>query len=306
MDGYILRDKQEQLTLPAAAADKLLRSGQGDAALLYLALHRFGRGVTPEELERALPISRLRIDAAEKALQDLGLLPRPAHEAPPAPADERPVYTAQDIAGLLTDNEGFRLLVPQTEQQLGKKLRTADLQILAGLYDDLGMPADVIYLLVCHCVERARRQWGEGRRPTLRQIEKEGYRWAQLGIFDQSAAAVYLKKWAQRQDKCPAYMRSLRLPDRPPVEAERRYIDQWMDMGFPPETVALAYERTVFYKKDLNWRYLNGILRRWHDSGWHTPHQVEQGEKTGKSASPAKPDAPAGDKDAWMRRYIKR
>ncbi len=68
------------------------------------------------------------------------------------------MYTSQDIAGLLTDNEGFRLLIPQTEQQLGKKLRTADLQILAGLYDQIGLPADVIYLLVCHCVpERARR-----------------------------------------------------------------------------------------------------------------------------------------------------
>ena len=306
MDGYILRDKREQLTLPADAADKLLRSGQGDAALLYLALRRFGRGVTPEELEKVLPISRLRIDAAEKTLQELGLLPRPEHQVPPAPADERPVYTAQDIAGLLTDNEGFRLLVPQTEQQLGKKLRTPDLQILAGLYDDVGMPADVIYLLVCHCVERAKRQWGEGRRPTLRQIEKEGYRWAQLGIFDQNSASVYLKKWAERERKYTSYLRNLQILNRQPVEAERRYIDQWIDMGFPPETVALAYERTVFYKKDLNWRYLNGILRRWHDSGWHTPHQVEQGEKTGKSASPAKPAAPAGDKDAWMRRYIKR
>ncbi len=181
MDGYILRNRQEQLALPADAADKLLQSGQGDAALLYLALRRFGRGVTPEELEKVLPISRLRIDAAEKVLQDLDLLPRPVRQTPPDPADERPVYTAQDIAGLLTDNEGFRLLVPQTEQQLGKKLRTADLQILAGLYDDLGMPADVIYLLVCHCVERARSQWGEGRRPTMRQVEKEGYRGAQLG-----------------------------------------------------------------------------------------------------------------------------
>lgn len=159
MDGYILRNRQEQLTLPADAADKLLQSGQGDAALLYLALRRFGRGVTPEELEKVLPISRLRIDAAERILQDMDLLPRPVRQTPPDPADERPVYTAQDIAGLLTDNEGFRLLVPQTEQQLGKKLRTADLQILAGLYDDLGMPADVIYLLVCHCVERARSQW---------------------------------------------------------------------------------------------------------------------------------------------------
>ena len=29
MDGYILRNRQEQLTLPADAADKLLQSGQG-------------------------------------------------------------------------------------------------------------------------------------------------------------------------------------------------------------------------------------------------------------------------------------
>ena len=71
--------------------------------------------------------------------------------------------------------------------------------------------------------------------------------------------------------------------------------------------MALAYERTVFYKKDLNWRYLNGILRRWHDAGWHTPHQVEQGEAAAKRpAAAGKPAAPAGDKDAWMRRYIKR
>lgn len=307
MSGYILRGGQENMTLPAAAVESLLKRGEGDAALLYLALQRFGRGVTPEELERALPtMSRLRIDAAEGVLQELGLLPRP-QQPRPEPAAERPAYSTEDITALLTDNEGFRLLVPQTEQQLGKKLRTADLQILAGLYDDLGMPADVIYLLVCHCVERARSQWGEGRRPTMRQVEKEGYRWAQLGIFDQNSAAVYLKKWAERNRKYTSYLSNLRILNRPPVEAERRYIDQWMDMGFPPETVALAYERTVFYKKDLNWRYLNGILRRWHDAGWHTPRQVEEGEAAGKRpAAAGKSAAPAGDKDAWMRRYIKR
>ena len=305
MAGYILRGGQQNISLPADALDKLLQSGQGDAALLYLALQRFGRGVTPEELEKALPISRLRIDAAEQVLQQLGLLPRPAAAAVPAPSEDRPVYSADDISALLQDNEGFRLLLPQVEQQLGKKLRTADLQILAGLYDDLGLPADVVYLLVCHCVERAKRRWGEGRRPTLRQIEKEGYYWAQLGISDQTSAAAYLKKWAQREEKSAAYMRALHLPQRQMVDAERRYITQWMDMGFPPETVALAYERTVFYKRDMNWRYLNGILRRWHEAGWHTVHQVEQGEQGGRT-SPAKPAAPAGDKDAWMRRYIKR
>ena len=48
MSGYILRGGQENITLPAAAVESLLRRGEGDAALLYLALQRFGRGVTPE------------------------------------------------------------------------------------------------------------------------------------------------------------------------------------------------------------------------------------------------------------------
>ena len=247
----------------------------------------------------------MRIDAAEQVLQQLGLLPRPAAAAVPAPSEERPVYSADDISALLQDNEGFRLLLPQVEQQLGKKLRTPDLQILAGLYDDLGLPADVIYLLVCHCVERAKRRWGEGRRPTLRQIEKEGYYWAQLGIFDQTSAAAYLKKWAQREEKSAAYMQALHLPQRQMVEAERRYIADWMEQGFPPETVAMAYERTVFYKKDMNWRYLNGILRRWHENGWHTPQQVQRGEEKKPASQPSK-SASGGEKDAWMRRYIKR
>ena len=165
----------------------------------------------------------------------------------------------------------------------------------------------MIYLLLCHCVERAKAQWGEGRRPTMRQVEKEGYHWAQLGLFDQVSAAAYLRTWSRRRQKMGAYMQALHLPERPPVEAESRYIADWMDMGFPPETVAMAYERTVFYKKDMNWRYLNGILRRWHDSGWHTPQQVQRGEERKPSPTPpAGGEQGDGEQNAWMRRYIKR
>ncbi len=120
MAGYILRGGQQNISLPADALDKLLQSGQGDAALLYLALQRFGRGVTPEELEKALPISRLRIDAAEQVLQQLGLLPRPAAAAVPAPSEERPVYSADDISALLQDNEGFRLCCPRWSSSWAK------------------------------------------------------------------------------------------------------------------------------------------------------------------------------------------
>lgn len=99
MDGYILRNRQEQLTLPADAADKLLQSGQGDAALLYLALRRFGRGVTPEELEKVLPISRLRMTRRRRSFRTWTCcLDRPARHRPIRRTNARstPLRTSPD------------------------------------------------------------------------------------------------------------------------------------------------------------------------------------------------------------------
>ena len=299
MAGYILREDQPNIVLPAQQADRLIGRGDGDAALLYLCLLRADRGVTAQELQRRLKWSQLRLHAAETALQELGLIDRPPEQKPPEPTQERPVYTADDLTDLLTGDAGFRMLVPQTEEKLGKRLKTADLQILAGLYDDLGLPADVIYLLVCHCVTRSEERYGPGRRPTLRQIEKEGYHWAQRGLFDQESASQYLRDWNVRRSAMSRYMQVLGLGDRRPVESEERYIADWMDKGFPPETVALAYDKTVFYKKELNWRYLNGILRRWHENGWHTEEEVRQSDSRKPSRREEKKD------DSRMEKYMK-
>ena len=299
MAGYILREDQPNIVLPAQQADRLIGRGDGDAALLYLCLLRADRGVTAQELQRRLKWSQLRLHAAETALQELGLIDRPPEQKPPEPAQERPVYTADDLTDLLTGDAGFRMLVPQTEEKLGKRLKTADLQILAGLYDDLGLPADVIYLLVCHCVARSEERYGPGRRPTLRQIEKEGYHWAQRGLFDQESASRYLRDWNVRRSAMSRYMQVLGLGDRRPVESEERYIADWMDKGFPPETVALAYDKTVFYKKELNWRYLTGILRRWHENGWHTEEEVRQSDSRKPSRREEKKD------DSRMEKYMK-
>ena len=297
MGGYILQDEGKTVVLTADAVERLVTAGSGDAALLYLELQRLNTGVTAAQLMQRLRWSQLRLRSAEGELQRLGLLPSSAVQKPLDPPDEKPVYTTADLTEMLRGDEGFRMLVPQTEEKLGKKLRTADLQILAGLYDDLGLPADVIYLLVSHCVSRSERRYGLGRRPTMRQIEKEGYYWARLGLFDQESAAAYLKTCMQRDEQMGQYMRVLGLGDRPAVESEERYIRSWMDMGFDADAVALAYDKTVFYKKELNWRYLNGILRRWNEQGWHTAEEIRSSD--GKKPAPAKPETP--DLEKYMK-----
>lgn len=273
MAGILKSMGDESVTVSGAALRRLLERGDGDAALLYLALLRHQGLVQPRSLAGELRWDRGRIEAAEASLRAAELVSAPAAELP-EPADERPDYRQEDVTGALERDEVFRGLTAEVERKLGKKLSTPDLGTLLGLYDYVGLPSDVIYLLVCHCAERVSRRYGAGRRPTLRQIEKEGYFWARMGIDTQTAATEYLKKYAKRQAALPAYMRVLQMGDRVPVAAEERYLSSWQEWGFPPETVALAYEKTIMKCHELRWAYLNGILKKWHEAGLHTPEQV--------------------------------
>lgn len=302
MSSYILRQDERSYVLSSGQIDTLIQKGDGDAALLYLFLLRAENPPAKQELMRRLRWSELRLDAAESTLQQMGLIERPAEAKVLEAAEERPAYTSDDMAAFHQDPL-FEALYKQVQEKLGKKLNSNDSQILANLYDCVGLPCDVIYLLINHCLERAERKYGEGRRPTMRQIEKEGYYWARQGLFDQESAARYLRDYEEKRGKVAQYMKVLGLGDRPPVVSEERYIRAWIDWGFDTETVAMAYDKTVYYKKELKWPYLNGILKRWHEEGWHSAAAVEQGEqkKTQKSVKAADK---AADKNAWMDKYM--
>ena len=292
------------VTLTAEAVKRLLDRGQGDAALLYLALLRHHGNTPPRSLASELRWERLRLETAENVLREIGLIIPQAADL--EPADEKPAYQREDIIEKLEQSAEFRGLTAEVERRLGKKLTTPDVGVLLGLYDYLGLPADVIYLLVCHCAERISQRYGEGRRPTLRQIEREGYYWARHGVDNQAAAAEFLREYAERQGALPQYMRVLQLGDRPPAASEEKYLVSWLEMGFPPEAVAIAYDKTILKCHELKWAYCNGILKRWHAAGVHTADEIEQKERPVKKTEKTAPSKEGKDSAdvAWMRKYI--
>lgn len=299
MANVLVRGAEDPITLTAQAARRLLDRGDGDAALLYLALLRHHGDTPPRSLAGELRWDRSRIEAAESVLRELELVASPL--PPPEPADESPAYRDAELAEKLEADGAFRRLTGEVERRLGKRLTTPDLSALLGLYDYLGLPADVIYLLVCHCAERVAQRFGPGRRPTLRQIEREGYAWARRGIDSQEAAAEYLRKYARRQGALPQYMRALQLGDRPPAASEEKYLLQWQEWGFSPEAAALAYDKTVLKCHEFKWPYCNGILKRWHEAGLHTVGEIQRGDARPPESRPAG-DGPG--RNAWMRKYI--
>ncbi len=319
MSGYMLHlPEEESIVLSGPVARRLVEGGDGDAALLYIAVLQNKGSIDDEKLQGQLkwPLDRFRRALAALERQKLIALPgraAPADGAASAPParDQRPEYTRADMARALEGRE-FAALTGAVEDKLGKKLTTPDVAVLLGLYDQLGLPADVIFLLVGFCTERTAAQYGPGRRPTLRQIEKEGYTWARLGLMTQESAAAYIRKYQQGREALPRLMRLLRLGDRIPSPSEEKYLLAWNDMGFESQAIELAYDKTILKCKELKWPYMNRILCSWHQKGLHTLSAIQEGDRPApRNRKEAPPRRDGGGDDlqgdlARMERYLQK
>ena len=267
----------EILAMTGQAADRLLRLDSGDAALLYLHLLRHGD-------RTGLKWPEDRFQRALDQLQQQGLAPDRLEPPPPPIREEAPPeYATEDIAQALGDRAStFPALTDEVERRLGKKLSAGDLKNLYTLYDHLALPAEVILMLVGWCIEEMERKYGPGRRPFLSQIRKEGFSWARQGIDTMERAEEHIAKLTRLRSREVEVLRLLDIAPRPLVEREKAYIAAWDDMGFDDETIRMAYEKTVLKKQSMDWGYMNGILRRWHEKGLHTAAAVQAGDRDGR------------------------
>lgn len=285
------------LSMTTAAADRLIKAGNGDAALLYLHLLRRGGLFEQANLRQALGWAEDRVGTAYRALADLGLVQKDADLSPtPAPPEPEgpPDYTAADIARELEGTGAFPHLVRELERSLGKVLSSADLKMLYTIYDYLAMPAEVILLLTTWCVEETERKYGPGRKPRMSQLKKEAFVWRRLGVDTPEAADAHMGHLAALRDRERTLLPLLGISGRLPVEGERKYLASWVEMGFDDETIALAYEKTVLKKGSLNWAYMNSILRSWHQKNLHTRKQVEEGDSAWRKQNPSAGTRPGG------------
>ena len=171
------------------------------------------------------------------------------------------------------------MLFRSVERRLGKRLSTADLKNLYTLYDHLALPAEVILMLVGWCIDETARKYGPGRKPFLSQIKKEGFSWARLGVDTMERAEERIAALTRLRGREGEVLRLLDISPRPLVQREKDYIAAWDGMGFDDEALRMAYERTVLKKQSMDWGYMNGILRRWHEKGLHTAAAVRTGDR---------------------------
>lgn len=290
---------ERYIPVPLEDLDKLLAKADGTAALLWLHILRSG-GYSLGRASRELKCTETELVNAAALLRGLGMLWEPPERQEP------PQYTARDIARRAEDDPAFQAAVQETELALGRTLSTADLNALNAIYDFWGLPADVILVLVHHCVERYQARYGPGRKPNLRYIEQEARFWANCEVRSLDDAEDLIRRQRERDSQMGQVKELLQIRGRELTKTEREYVERWLSLGFSPEVIAIAYDRTVFSTGRLTWKYMDKVLQSWAEQRLFTPEDIERRDRRrpprqSGNAQPARSDQ---DKIEAMRRML--
>lgn len=292
----------EILCMSSQAARLLVESGDGDGALLYLALLKCGGEAAPAAALLRWPEERFR--SAWDRMSALGLLQpwaarhalgvvQPQGAQSSGPDDRLPEYTREELTAAQEREPQFRGLCRELEGMLGRVFTDNDLKCLYTIYDHLGFSPEVVLLLTGWTIRRERRQKNNPAAvPRMPQVQQAAFRWKRMGIDTLERAEEFLRREELVDQREWDILRAVGVSERrPAVGRERSFISAWVDMGVSDELIHMAYERTVFQKGSMNWSYANKILTSWHAAGLRTPAQVEAGDKPSRrtKAAPAQP-----------------
>lgn len=257
----------QEITLSQEETRKLLSAKSPDTAILYIYLRS---GNDPKDAAAELQMKQAHVDCSLAALRQLGLWQT---ERKTVIQGDRPAYSELDVISAADNDRDFRHIYGEVQHQLGRNLNTEEMKILLGFIRYLGLPPEVVSMLVRYCRERQNNK--NGRAPSLRSIEKEAYFWAEQGIDTMDEACAFIQRQSKRNSQMGQLKQALQIHDRSLTATEEKYAQSWLEMGFHTDAIAMAYDLACVHTGNRNWKYMNAILSRWHTAGVHTAAQVK-------------------------------
>ncbi len=255
------------ISMPTEHLRKLVSAPTADGALLYLYL--LGGGDLAQA-SQALAFPPVRLDIALASLRQLGLYDEPRQVAV---RQGPPQYQERDVLVKMEQNTEFPRLVGEIQRRLNRILTTGELKIILTFVDYLGLPPEVIGILITYCIQRDKAREID-RRPSLRSIEQEAYRWADMGINTLEEAASYIQTQMEKNTKIQRIFKTFQMGGRRPTAGEEKYMAGWLEMGFGEPEIAMAFEKTCLNTGGMKWAYCNSILKSWREQGLLTSGDI--------------------------------
>ncbi|MEE0931087.1 MAG: DnaD domain protein [Acutalibacteraceae bacterium] len=166
-----------------------------------------------------------------------------------------------EVAQRIAQDDGFAILVDETEKILGRPLTNNDTSTLLLLHDSDGLPYEVITMILYFAkaenkmkmkyIEALGREWGDSGIDTIEKAEEK--------INDIMMAK---ESWAIA---CSAFgLKNNNTPTKKQTEYADIWINKW---GYDEAMLHTAYETCMNSRGEFNLSYINGIIRKWHSEG---------------------------------------
>lgn len=180
-------------------------------------------------------------------------------------------YDSETLSKAIDGKSEFALLCSLAQDKLEKQLTKNDYSTLFYLYDFVRIPAPVICGVIEYCCGRDKK--------SLQYIYKKSIALFEDGIDSYDRFEQYLAERELVGTSIGSLRKLCGMGERMLTAKEERLFECWFsEWKLPFELVKLAYEKTVDGKGMLSFTYMNGILRRWHESGFTSLEDVAKNE----------------------------
>lgn len=187
---------------------------------------------------------------------------------------KRPRYSTKEINLYMEKDKSVKDMYLLAEQILGRPLSTTEITTIFSFYDWLGLPKDVVLMLLEHCASLDKTN--------IRYIEKVALGWAENGINTVAKAKKYIDKFLQAHAAEAKVKSILQIGDRKFTDTELKYVNTWInDFKASPEIIKKAYDITIMNTSKLSYPYLNSVLKSWFENGGEFKAKQTQKVKKG-------------------------
>jgi DnaD/phage-associated family protein len=169
-------------------------------------------------------------------------------------------YSSDEIESISQQNPELQFLISAVPNQLGRLITTNDCATLAYLYTGVGLPADVILMIIEYCVSQ--------KKGNMNYIQKMALGWADEEINTHEKAEEKIKRLEYYNSYEGKVKSVLGVTGRAFSDKEKGFIHHWADdLCSSIEFISLAYEKCVDNTGKFKIEYMNTILENWHKKG---------------------------------------
>ena len=188
---------------------------------------------------------------------------------------ERPKTVQTDgeyIAGRIDGCEDISFIIKEAEIILGDKFSRGIVPVLVSFYDNDGLPADVIVMILQYATRVGKN--------SVRYIEKVGLSWAKEGIDTIEKAEEKIKFLDNMNIVKERFEKLVQSNDYKFSCGELKILDKWFNVwNYSDEMIKEAYDRCIRIKGKFILKYMDGIIKSWKNEEIYNKEQLKNGNQ---------------------------